>query len=90
MLELKEIRKNYGDNPVVRDVSLAGLLAANLGDIRQVNPALRSYTSPGAMHTILRRPEFYSLTVDGVAIRDWVAALLDGERAFDVGQSLLP
>ena len=42
------------------------------------------------MHTILRRPEFYSLTVDGVAVRDWVADLLDGKRVSDVGQSLLP
>jgi Pectinacetylesterase len=73
----------------VRGVKLAGLLAANLTDIRQVNPALRTYTSPGPMHTILRRPEFYSLTVDGVAVRDWVADLLDGKHVSDVGQSLL-
>ena len=73
----------------VHGVRLAGLLAANLADIRQVNPALRTYTSPGPMHTILRRPEFYSLTVDGVPVRDWVADLLDGKHVSDVGQSLL-
>ena len=73
----------------VHDVRFEDLLAANLADIRQTNRALRTYTAPGAMHTILRRPEFYSLTVDGVALRDWVADLLDGKRVADVGQSLL-
>jgi hypothetical protein len=73
----------------VHDVRFADLLAANFADIRQTNRVLRTYTAPGAMHTILRRPEFYSLSVDGVAIRDWVADLLDGTRMADVGQSLL-
>jgi hypothetical protein len=41
------------------------------------------------MHTILRRSEFYNLSVDGVAVRDWVADLLEGKRVADVGQSLL-
>ena len=73
----------------VQGVRLADLLAANLADIRQANPALHTYTAPGQMHTILRRPEFYSLAVDGVAVRDWVADLLDGKPVPDVGQSLL-
>ena len=73
----------------VHDVKLEGLLGANLADIRQVNPALLTYTAPGAMHTILRRAEFYSLTVDGVAVRDWVADLLDGKRVSNVGQSII-
>lgn len=73
----------------VRDVRLGTLLAANFADIRQVNSRLRTYTSPGPMHTILRRREFYTLTVDGVLVRDWVADLLDGKRVSDVGQSLL-
>ncbi len=73
----------------VHDVPFADLLAANLADIRRTNPALRTYTAPGPTHTILRRPEFYSLSVDGVAIRDWIADLLDGKRVADVGSSLL-
>ncbi len=73
----------------VRDVSLASLLATNLAEIRRTNPALHTYTAPGPMHTILRRPEFYRLTVDGVAVRDWVADLLNGKRVDNVGQSLL-
>lgn len=73
----------------VHDVPLARLLAANHADIRRANPALRTYTIPGHMHTILLRPEFYTLAVDGIAIRDWVAGLLDGTRVADVGQALL-
>jgi hypothetical protein len=73
----------------VHDVPLAQLLAQNLADIRRANPALRTYTAPGQMHTILRRPEFYTLAVDGVAVRDWVAGLLDGKPIQNVGQSLL-
>lgn len=73
----------------VHDVRLPDLLAANLADIRRINPVLRTYTAPGSMHTILRRPEFYSLRVDGIAVRDWVADLLDGRGVIDVGQALL-
>jgi hypothetical protein len=73
----------------VRDVRFEDFLRTNFADIRRSNLALRTYTAPGPMHTILRRAEFYSLTVDGVAIRDWVADLLDGKGVADVGQSLL-
>jgi hypothetical protein len=41
------------------------------------------------MHTILLRPEFYTLTVDSVGFRDWLAGLLDGAEVKDVGESLL-
>jgi hypothetical protein len=73
----------------VRDVPLAPLLAANHADIRRTNPAFMTYTAPGHMHTVLLRPQFYTLTVDGIAVRDWVADLLDGTRVADVGQALL-
>lgn len=73
----------------VHDVPLARLLAANHADIRRANSALRTYTIPGHMHTILLRPEFYTLAMDSIAIRDWVAGLLDGTRMPDVGQALL-
>ena len=68
---------------------LPAMLAGNLADIRAANPRFRSYTSPGDMHTILLRPEFYTLTVDSVAFRDWLAQLLDGTEVKDVGESLL-
>jgi hypothetical protein len=69
--------------------TLPAMIAGNLADIRAANPKFRSYTSPGDMHTILLRPEFYTLTVDSVAFRDWLAGLLDGGEVKDVGESLL-
>lgn len=71
-------------------VPLESLLAANLADIRRANPAFRSYMAPGSVHTILLRDAFFRLTVDGVSLRDWVAALLDGRSVADVGDSLIP
>ena len=68
---------------------LPRMIAGNLADIRAANPQFRAYTAPGDMHTILLRPEFYTLTVDSVAFRDWLAGLLDGAEVRDVGESLL-
>ena len=73
----------------VRRPDLPALLAANLGDIRAANPAFRSYTSPGFVHTILGRPAFYTLEVDGVRFRDWLADLVEGRAVRDIGDSLL-
>jgi hypothetical protein len=74
----------------VADVPLAPLLAANLADMRRMVPWFRSYTAPGGAHGILGSVDFYSLSVEGTGIRDWVAALIDGTDVPDVGQSLLP
>ena len=68
---------------------LPTLLAQNLADIRRANPRFRAYTSPGDGHTILLRPEFYTMTVDGVTFRDWLASLLEGTEVQDIGESLL-
>jgi hypothetical protein len=73
----------------VRGIPLPVLLARNLSDVRNANLAFRSYTAPGSLHTILLRPAFYLLAVDGVRIRDWVAALIEGRPVQDVGSSLL-
>ena len=70
----------------VHDASLPGLLALNLAEIRRVNSRFKSYTAPGRAHTILMTPQFYALRVDGVSIRDWVAALLDGRAVRNVGE----
>ena len=40
-------------------------------------PNFRAYLAPGTFHCILPRPEFYTLTVDGVAFRDWLRGLLE-------------
>lgn len=73
----------------LQNVSLAPLIAANRADIRRTVPALRSYTAPGSDHTILLRPTLYTLVVDGVPVRDWLAALVAGEPVQNVGEELV-
>jgi dienelactone hydrolase len=41
-------------------------------------PNYRSYLACGSNHCALPTPEFYSLRVDGVSLRDWVADLAHG------------
>ncbi len=64
--------------------SLLPLLDANQNDIRTAVPNFKSFVAGGGEHTILGRPEFYTLEADGVSIRDWVAALAAGEEVDDV------
>ena len=73
----------------IRDVPLSRFLSADLAAIRQVNPALRTYTAPGRIHTILRGNGVYTTTVDGIAFRDWLAALVAGREVQNVGERLL-
>lgn len=42
-------------------------------------PNFRYYIAPGKLHTILPRPEFYTLETNGMTVRDWLAALLAGD-----------
>jgi hypothetical protein len=74
----------------IRGASLRDYLAVGLREIRAANPAFRSYTAPGQVHTILRSNALYSTSVDGVDFRDWLAALVDGRPVQDIGSSLLP
>lgn len=73
----------------VRRPDLPRLLGENLDEIRAADPGFRSYTAPGHVHTILSRPQLYTLTVDGVPFRDWLADLVAGHPVHDVGDSLL-
>jgi pimeloyl-ACP methyl ester carboxylesterase len=72
-----------------RDPVLPRLLARNFAQLRSSNAGLKTYTAPGHFHTILDSPRFYSLTVDGIRIRDWVAAMLEGRSMANVGDSYL-
>ena len=56
-------------------VALQKAIEANHADIRQEVSNFSSYIAGGDSHTILGRPEFYTLASNGVAIRDWVDAL---------------
>ena len=69
--------------------SIPSLLAASFADIRAESPAFRTYTGSAKMHIVLSRPEFYTMTVDGVRLRDWVAGLVGISEVVNVGDGLL-
>ena len=69
--------------------SLAPLLSADISDLRKSNPKLRTYTMPGAVHTILTRPAFYTSKVDDVELTKWLDDLVNGRKTANVGDSLL-
>ncbi|HZB42085.1 MAG TPA: pectin acetylesterase-family hydrolase [Ilumatobacter sp.] len=45
---------------------------------------LASYVAPGTNHTVLSSSDFYTEEVNGVALVDWVTALVSGEPVDDV------
>lgn len=59
---------------------LAPLLAANLDEIQAAVPSFRRYLIPTTEHTILTTPGFYTTTVNGVALSDWVTATINQKR----------
>ena len=67
-----------------KPASLLSLIEANQADIRAEVSNFRSYIAGGELHTILIKPEFYGYQVDGTSVRDWVAALANGEVVADV------
>lgn len=62
---------------------LAGIPAA-IDDLQADLPNFRGFVAAGSLHTILARPEFYTLEAEGVSIRDWVAQLLTAEDVREV------
>jgi pectinacetylesterase len=73
----------------IKDVPLRTLLGENLGDIRKAVPRFRSFVAPGERHVVIGSREFYDLRVDGVALRDWVADLVQGRSVPNVGERYL-
>jgi hypothetical protein len=63
----------------------AEVMEGNLAELNAANPNFYSYIAEGDTHTILAYPEFYTQESDGVLIRDWFAALVNGEPVEDVG-----
>lgn len=64
--------------------TLHSLLVANLEEIRTEVPRVRQYLAPGPVHTTLTSPAFYTLQVEGRALRDWVAEHAEGKPVSDV------
>jgi len=64
----------------VTNTPLATLLAANLDEIQSAVPSFRRYLIPSAEHTILTRPTFYTTSVGGVALSEWIGATINQVR----------
>jgi hypothetical protein len=73
----------------VKNTPLVRQLADAYEEIQGAVPSFRTYTAPGKAHTILRSNAVYTTTVDGVAFKDWLTALVNGEEVQDVGEKLL-
>jgi hypothetical protein len=64
---------------------VATLLRTTEAQIEKAGVNLHMYTEPGDDHMVVDNEDFYTETVDGVALADWVAALVDRKPAADVG-----
>ncbi len=65
-------------------VGYSEALSANLRDISRQVGSFRSYTQGGDSHCFLPYNEFYTAEVNGVRLRDWVAALAAGQAVANV------
>ncbi len=63
---------------------LGALIDDNTKLIESKGVKVHSWVGPGTLHTILTRPQFYTDTVEGTSVRDWVADLITGKDAPDV------
>jgi Pectinacetylesterase len=66
-----------GKNPL-------SLMDGNEAQIEGAGVNLVRYTAPGDEHTVLGDAPFYTETVDGVKLVDWVTRLIEGEPVVDV------
>ena len=64
--------------------NLVASIDANEATIEATGVVQHSYTAPGADHGVVGDERFFSMEVDGVALSDWVAALLTGDPMDDV------
>ena len=78
------VQKRFLSMSGQKDVALQQAIEANHADIRREVGNFSNYIAGGDSHTILGRPEFYTLASNGVAIRDWVAALANFETVENV------
>lgn len=63
---------------------VVGLIDANQAAIEATGVEVHAYTAAGDNHVILDNDSFYTATVDGVALVDWVTDLVSGTAVADV------
>jgi len=66
------------------DDDLLSLIDSNAEYVEQRDVELHTWVNAGKMHTVLGRPELYTLEVDGTSLLDWVTRLVDGQDVEDV------
>ena len=64
--------------------NLVGSMDANEAAVEEAGVVQHSYTAPGTDHAIVTDNLFYTMEVDGVALVDWIDALVAGEPLEDV------
>ncbi len=75
--------QRYGAGVTPFDGDVLAALDRNEDDIEDDGVPLDVFIAPGGDHTVLDQPRLYELEVDGVALVDWIALLLDGESPGD-------
>jgi hypothetical protein len=65
--------------------NVATLLHTNEAQIEKAGATLHTYTEPGDAHMVVDNEKFYTETVDGVALSEWVTRLVAGNPGADVG-----
>jgi hypothetical protein len=68
----------------IRDKSPLSLMDRNEAQIEGAGVNLHSYTAPGDAHTVLGDESFYTETVNGEKLVDWVTRLIEGRPVGDV------
>jgi hypothetical protein len=66
------------------NADLKTMIDGNTASIEAAGVKVHSWVGPGTLHTILTRPEFYKVEVDGTHLRDWFADFVDGKDVADV------
>lgn len=65
-------------------INLLPGLDANRAQLKRQLPDFHGYTAAGNFHTLLRYPELYSRSTDGVRAVDWIRSIVNGEPVADV------
>jgi hypothetical protein len=59
-------------------------MQASMGTLRAANPNFFSYTAPGTQHCIINSPAFYTTSVNGVRVVDWLERMLSARAPVSV------
>jgi hypothetical protein len=76
-----EVQASFLQLSGIYGVQMKALQDANFADILASGEDLdfHTYTGPSAGHCVTPTPEFYTLNVNGMSFRDWVAAIAADE-----------